>query len=178
MHYLSRTLVAFEWDLDANTAMFQITQLHRDALYEEVAAEFFGLVGNWLDIKLFGAVDVRRAIRRLHELEGNGRAEARSHGIHYRTLQGRRLSAHSPSPRDSVLGETVIDQAMDNVGRTGVGHLGNFYWLGRITPGPVPNPLNGDVHVIIVGDKSRINFPTPNTEDVVRYVLHRVRALS
>lgn len=178
MHYLSRTLVGFEWDLDANTAMLQITQLHRDALYEEVAAEFFGLVGNWLDIKLFGAVDVRRAIRRLHELEGNGRAEARSHGIHYRTLQGRRLSAHSPSPRDSVLGEAIIDQAMDNVGKTGVGHLGNFYWLGGVKPGPVPNPLNGDVHVIIVGDKSRINFPTPNTEDVVRYVLYRVRALS
>jgi len=178
MHHLSRTLVAFEWDLDANTAMLQITQLHRDTLYEEVAAEFFGLVGSWLDIGLFGTVDVRRAIRRLHELEANGQAEARSHGIHYRTLQGRRLSAHSPSPHDSVLGEAVIDQAMDSVGKSGVGHLGNFYWLADTRPGPVPNPLSSDVHVIIVGDKSRINFPTPNTEDVVRYVLHRVRALS
>jgi len=170
--------VPFEWDLDANTAMLQITQLHKDALYEEVATEFFDLIGSWLDIRLFGLVDIRRAIRRLHELEANGRAEARSHGIHYRTLQGRRLSAHSPSPHDSVLGEAVIDQAMDNVGRTGVGHLGNFYWLTGLKPGPVPNPLEGDVHVIIVGDKSRINFPTPNTKDVVRYVLHRVRALS
>jgi len=178
MHHLSRSIVAFEWDLDANTAMLQITQLHKDALYEEVAAEFFELISGWLDLGLFGLVDVRRAIRRLHELEANGRAEARSHGIHYRTLQGRRLSAHSPSPHDSVLGEAVIDQAMDNVGRTGVGHLGNFYWLAGVKPGPVPNPLEGDVHVIIVGDKSRINFPTPNTEDVVRYVLHRVRALS
>jgi hypothetical protein len=178
MRHLSRTLVAFEWDLDANTAMLQITQLHTDTLYEEVAAEFFGLVGGWLDMKPFGAVDVRRAIRGLHELEGNGRAETRSHGIHYRTLQGRRLSAHSPSPRDSVLGEPVIDQAIDNVGRNGVGHLGNFYWLAETRPGPVVNPLEGDVHVIIVGDKSRINFPTPNNEEVVRYVLHRVRALS
>jgi len=178
MLHLSRTLVAFEWDLDANTAMLQITQLRRDTLYEEVAPEFFGLIGSWLDIRLFALVDVRRAIRRLHELEGSGQAEARSHGIHYRTLQGRRLSAHSPSPRDSVLGEAVIDRAIDNVGKSGVGHLGNFYWLANIRPGPVPNPLDGDVHVIIVGDKSRINFPTPNTEDVVRYVLHRVRALS
>lgn len=178
MHHLSRTLSAFEWDLDANTAMLQITQLRSDTLYEEVAAEFFKLVGNWLDIQLFGAVDVRRAIRGLHELEGNGNAETRSHGIHYRTILGRRLSAHSPSPRDSVLGEPVIDQAMDNVGKNGVGHLGNFYWLAGNNPGPVSNPLKGDVHLIIVGDKSRINFPTPNTEDVVRYVLHRVRALS
>jgi hypothetical protein len=178
VHHIARTLVAFEWDLDANAAMCQITQLHRDALYEEVAAEFFGLVASWLDIGLFGPVDVRRAIRSLHELEGDGKAEARSHGIHYRTLQGRRLSAHSPSPRDSVLGEAVIDRAMDNVGKSGVGHLGNFYWLADTRPGPVPNPLKGDVHVIIVGDKSRLTFPTPNTEDVVRYVLHRVRVLS
>lgn len=178
MHHLSRTIVAFEWDLDANTAMLQITQLHRDTLYEEVAEAFFALLANWLDIKLFGLVDLRRAIHRLHELEGNGQAEARSHGIHYRSLQGRRVSAHSPSPRDSVLGEAVIDRAMESVGKNGVGHLGNFYWLPGIRPGAASNPLNGDVHVIIVGDKSRINFPTPNTEDVVRYVLHRVRALS
>ena len=178
MHYVSRTLVAFEWDLDANTAMLQITQLHSDMLYEEVAADFFRLVGSWLDIKLFGAADVSRAIRRLHELEGNGKPETRSHGIHYRTMLGRKLSAHSPSPRDSVLGEPVFDQAIDNVGKSGVGHLGNFYWLAGKKPGPVTNPLKGDVHVIIVGDKSRINFPTPNTEDVVRYVLHRVRSLS
>src|SRR5687767_12768387 len=47
--------------------------------------------------------------------------------------------------------------------------------LPKIKPGPAVNPLTGDVHVIIVGAKSRVNFPTPNTEDVVRYVLHRVR---
>jgi len=177
VHYLSRTVVAFEWDLDANIAMLQITQLDRDTLYEEVAQEFFSLVAGWLDIKLFGMVDLRRAIRKLHELEGNGRAETRSHGIHYRSLQGRRVSAHSPSPRDSVVGEAFIDSAMESVATNGVGHLGNFYWLGGTNPGPIANPLNGDVHVIVVGDKSRINFPTPNTEDVVRYVLHRVRAL-
>jgi len=178
MHHLSRAVIAFDWDLAANTALLQITQLHSDTLYEEVAVEFSSLVSSWLDIQLFGAVDIRRAIRRLHELEGNGKAETRSHGIHYRTMLGRRLSAHSPSPRDSVLGEPDIDQAIDKVGKNGVGHLGNFYWLAGNKPGLVSNPLKDDVHVIIVGDKKRINFPTPNTEDVVRYVLHRVRALS
>jgi len=179
LHHLSRTLVAFEWDLNANTAMLQITQLQRDTLYEEVAKEFFGLVSNWLDIEnSFVLVDVRRAIRRLHELEGSGHPEARSHGIHYRTLRGRRLSAQSPSPSDSVLGEDVIDNAMSSVARKGVGHLGNFYWLPGVQPGPVSNPLQNDVHVYIVGNKSRVNFPTPNSEDVVRYVLHRMRELS
>ena len=177
-HHLSRTLVAFEWDLNANTAMLQITQLHGDTLYENVAEEFAGLVGNWLDIRLFSAVDLRPIIRRLHELEGNGHAEARSHGIQYRSLQGRRVSAHSPSARDSVLGEAVIDDAMDSIGKNGVGDLGNFYWLAATNGSHISNPLMGDVHMIIVGDKSRINFPAPNAEEVVRYVLRRVRALS
>jgi hypothetical protein len=177
-HHLTRTLAAFEWDLNANVAMLQITQLQMEGDYEEVAGQFFQLVSPWLDIKQFGAVDLRPVIRRLHEIEGKGQAEARSHGIHYRSLRGRRVSAHSPSPRDSVLGEAFIDDAMDSVRKNGVGHLGNFYWLARIKPGPGANPLSGEVHVIIVGASSRVNFATPNTEDVVRYVLHRVRALS
>ena len=177
-HHLTRTLAAFEWDLNANVAMLQITQLQMEGDYEKVAEQFFRLVGPWLDIKQFGTVDLRPVIRTLHEIEGQGSAEARSHGIHYRSLQGRRISAHSPSPRDSVLGEEFIDNAMDSVRKNGVGHLGNFYWLAGIQPGPGINPLIGEVHVIIVGANSRVNFATPNAEDVVRYVLHRVRALS
>lgn len=177
--HVSRTLVAFEWNLTSNTAMLQITQLHGDRLYEQVAKEFFELVGNWLDIeKAFVLVDIRNAIRRLHELEEKGRGEARSHGIDYRTLGNRTLAARSPSRRDSVLGEPVVDGAMAGMRREGVGHFGNFYWLANKNPGVVANPLDADVHVILVGGKSRINFPTPNTEGVVRYVLHRVRALS
>ena len=178
MHHLTRTLAAFEWDLNANVAMLQITQLQMEGDYEEVAEQFFQLVGPWLDIKQFGRVDLRPVIRALHEIERKGQAEARSHGIHYRSLRGRRISAHSPTPRDSVLGEGFIDDAMDSVRKNGVGHLGNFYWLAGIKPGPVANTLKGDAHVIIVGAKSRVNFQTPNNEDVVRYVLHRVRALS
>ena len=179
VHHLSRILVAFEWDLFSNTAMLQITQLHRDMFYEQVAKEFFGLVGDWLDVeKTFVPVDIRQTIKKLHELEKNNQAEARSHGIHYRTVRGRRLSAQSPSSQDSVLGEDVIDDAMEGISKTGVGHLGNFYWLPGVQTSHVANPLENDVHIYIVGDKSRINFPTPNSEEVIRYVLHRVRTLS
>jgi hypothetical protein len=178
MHHLTRTLAAFEWDLNANVAMLQITQLQEDGDYEKLAEEFTQLLKPWLDIKQFRAVDLRPAIRKLHEIEKNGQAEARSHGIDYRSLQGRRVSARSPSPRASVLGEQFLDDAMDSVRKHSVGHLGNFYWLAGKQPGPNANPLSGEVHVIIVGAKSRVNFPTPNTEDAVRYVLHRMRALS
>ena len=178
IHHLTRTLAAFEWDLNANVAMLQITQLQEDGDYEKLADQFIQLVKPWLDIKQFGAVDLRPVIRKLHEIEKNGQAETRSHGIDYRSLQGRRVSARSPSPRASVLGEQFLDDAMDSVRKNSVGHLGNFYWLAGKKPGPGTNPLSGEVHVIIVGAKSRVNFPTPNTEDVVRYVLHRMRALS
>jgi len=179
VHCLTRTLVAFEWDLDANTAMLQITQLERDTLYEEVASQFLNLVASWLDIeKLFGKVDIRRAIKRLQELEGNGQPEARSHDIQFRSLRGRRLAAFSPGRHHSVRGEADIDYAMDRISKKGVGHQGNFYWLPKVNPGPIPNPLEDEVHVYIVGNKERVNFPTPNSEDVVRYVLQRVRDLS
>jgi hypothetical protein len=158
--------------------MLQITQLQRATYYEEVFKEFSGLVGGWLDIDKFGLVDIRNAIKRLYDLEKSSDPETRSHGIDYRTLRGSRLSAKSPSPNDSVISEQVIDNAMTNVAKKSVGHMGNFYWLAGTNGNPVPNPLTGDVHVIIVGHMSRINFPTPNNEDVVRYVLHRVRELS
>jgi hypothetical protein len=179
IEHVSRTLVIFEWDLPSNTAMLQITQLRGDRLYEQVRKEFFGLIGGWLDIeRTFPLVDIRNAVRRLHELEEVGRPEARSHGIDYCSPEGRRMSVRSPSPRHSVLGETDFDEAIARGRKGGVGHLGNFYWLSNGNPGPARNPLNGDVHVILVAGKSRINFPTPNTEQVVRYVLSRVRALS
>jgi hypothetical protein len=178
LHHLTRTIAAFEWDLNANVAMLHITQLQEDGDYEKLAEQFTQLVKPWLDIKQFSAVDLRPVIRRLHEIEKNGQGEARSHGIDYRSLQGRRVSARSPSPRASVLGEQFLDDAMESVRKNSVGHLGNFYWLASKKPGHGANPLSGEVHVIIVGAKSRVNFPTPNTEDVVRYVLHRVRALS
>lgn len=178
IHHLTRTLAVFEWDLNANVAMLQVTQLQQEGDYEKVAGEFFRLVDPWLGIGQFTAVDLRPVIGRLHEIEGSGRAEARSHGYTYSSLRGRRVSAHSPSARDSVRGEAFIEEAMDVVSKKGVGHLGNFYWLPRVQPGSVANPLKSEVHVIIVAAKSRINFPTPNEEDEVRYVLHRVRALS
>jgi hypothetical protein len=36
--------------------------------------------------------------------------------------------------------------------------------------------LTSDVHVIVVGAQNRINFPTPNDEPSVRYVLSRIRS--
>ena len=137
VHRVTRGLVALEWDLIANTAVLQVSQLPNGFRYEEVAKEFFGLVAKWLDDKLFSIIDLRPAIKKLHELEENGAGETRSHGITYRTLEGRRFEGRSASPTDPLLGEVEIDTAMGAVRSSGVGHLGNFYGSSR---NPVGKP--------------------------------------
>jgi hypothetical protein len=178
IHHVARGLIAFEWNLIANTAFLQISQLPSGYHYEEAAASLTTLVKNWLDLTRFTQVDIRPAIKRLHELEEASTPEARSHGIDYCTLEGRRLSARSASARDSVLGEPVIDNAMSSVRQQGVGRNGNFYWLPATGDSATSNHLEDEVHIVLMGDRFRINFAKPNTEEVVRHVLARVRALS
>jgi len=175
IHRLTRGLVALEWDLNANTAVLQISQLPTGFRYEQVAKEFFDLVDAWLDIG-FSLVDLRPVIKRLQELEGTATGEIRSHGAKYRTVEGRTLEAKSASPADPLPGEPVIDVALAAVRKNGVGHLGNFYWLPGATTNPSSNPLEAEAHVIIVGWRNRINFPTPNGERTIRYVLSRIRS--
>lgn len=176
VHRVTRNLVAFEWDLVANTAFVQISQLPTKFRYEDVAQEFFDLIGAWLDIEQFSIIDLRPAIKRLHELEEAGSGETRSHGINYRTLHGRRFEGRSASPADPLLGEPVIDAALGAIRNTGVGHLGNFYWLPGNDAAPVHNPLDSEVHVILVGAHNRVNYTTPNVELAVRHVLSRIRS--
>lgn len=178
VHRVTRGLVAFEWDLNANTAFLQISQLPTGVRYEAVAEEFFKLVDGWLDGSRFRIVDLRPPIQKLHELEEAGNGETRSHGINYRSLQGRKLEGRSASPADPLLGEAVIDAALAAVRKSGVGHLGNFYWLPNSVANPVTNPLDAEVHVIVVGWRNRVNFPTPNGEQTTRYVLSRIRSHS
>ncbi len=103
------------------------------------------------------------------------RGETRSHGINYRTLQGRRFEGKSASANDPVLGDVVIDAALGAVRKSSLGHLGNFYWLPSNGNGSDRNPLEDEAHVIIVGSDNRVNFPTPNEEEVIRHELSRIR---
>lgn len=175
---LSRGLIAFDWNLLSNTAFLQISQLPTQRKYDEATERFESLTRRWLNLDNFSLVNVGPAIKKLHELEGAGGAEARSHNIDYRTAQGRRLAAHSATARDSVLGEPVIDEALSHVREQGLGRIGNFYWLPGRGPAPGQNPLVEELHVTLVADGQRINFMTVSSEDVIRYVLQRVRALS
>jgi len=172
---VTRSLVAFEWDLVANNAVLQISQLPTGFDYSKVADEFFRLIEKWLDRTKFSVVDLRSPIAKLHALEEAGTAETRSHGIKYRTMQGSHIEGKSASPNDPLLSDASIDAALRPIRKSGIGHIGNFYWLPGTIGNPVANPLESDIHVIVTGFKSRINFPTPNNEETVRYVLSRIR---
>ena len=172
-HEIVRSLVAFEWDLVLNEATLQIAQLPHGTEYSTIADEFFELTQEWIDRSLFTEMDLRRPIAKLHELEESGLGEIRSQTINYRTMQGRRIEAKSASMADPLLGEQPIDTMLNAVRKTGVGQIGNFYWMPADNN---RNPLTSDVHVIVVGAQNRINFPTPNDEPSVRYVLSRIRS--
>jgi hypothetical protein len=178
VHRVTRSLVAFEWNLVANNAMLQISQLPTGFDYADVAEEFFNLISAWFDIDKFSLVDLRKVIKKLHELEEARRRETRSHGINYRMLDGKRFEGKSASPADPLLGNPVTDAALGAVRKSGVGHLGNFYWLPRNGQASGRNPLEAEVHVVIVGSKNRVNFPTPNDEQTIRHVLSRIRSHS
>jgi hypothetical protein len=173
-HEIVRSLVAFEWDLVLNEATLQIAQLPHGTEYSTAADEFFELTQDWIDRSLFTEMDLRRPIARLHELEERGLGETRSQTINYRTMQGRRIEARSASMCDPLLGEQPIDTMLQAVRKNGVGQIGNFYWIP--TGNNNRNPLTSDVHVIVVAPQNRINFPTPNDEPSVRYVLSRIRS--
>ncbi len=179
--YLSevmRGMVIFEWNLVSNEAEIRITQLPSGTDYESVEQAFAGLVRPWLDLSPFQKQDIRAVIGRLHDMERQGQPEARSHEIGYRTAGGRTISAQSPTQSDSVFGEADVDAAMDSVHGHSVGHTGNFYWLDSNVCQSHGNPLDREVHTMLVGNKNRINFTAPNRQEDLRYVLSRVRALS
>lgn len=177
LHQITRGIIIFRWNLVVNTAILQISQLPSGSRYEKVEERFAELITSWLNLGLFRKLDLRLIIRKLHELEETS-PEARSHSIGYQTLGGRVVSAQSPSSRDSVLGEPLVDNALSTIRKQGVGHNGNFYWLPSSINPANGNPLAKEVHTIIVGTKGRINFTTPNREEDIKYVLSRVRTLS
>ena len=170
LHEVARNIVAFEWDLETNTAMLQVTQLPSGVAYETVRDEFRELVEAWLDLSRFAGIDLRQAIRRLHALEEGGGDEVRSHGIDYETEAGRRFNARGGSTDTPLLGEPVTDDALRRLRGVSSGRIGNLYWLPQ-----AGTPIGKQVHVYLIASKGRINITMPQPEEVTRHVVERIR---
>ena len=135
---LARVMVIFEWQLRTREATLQITELPGGVTYEETRDQFAELVKDWLDLSQFSVMRIRKSISALHAAEEAGKGEARSHGIEYSTVQGRRLAGRSSTATESVLGEQVIDESLRRMRGTGMRQdrqfllgttLGKWWWL-------------------------------------------------
>ena len=163
-----------------------IMQLPRGLTYNDMEESFKALVKPWFDFDQFQKLDLKQVIKKLHELEETPNPETRSHGLGYRSMGGRSVDARSSNPEDSVLGEDFIDNAMREIRRRSIGHIGNFYWLINTIPNnltsedsdeTITNPLEQEIRSVIIGKENRINFTKPNKKEDMEYVLSRVRSL-
>jgi hypothetical protein len=174
-----RGIISFEWDVAANHAFLQISQLPSGEKYEDAITRFDILVSNIIKLGDYSPLCLRSVIARLHELEELRKPEARSQGIAYKTVQGRTIEGKSAAGTLNLLGESVVDTTMSTVRKVSVGHTGNFYWLPPdVNIQDSQNPLTQELHVYLNGDAQRCNFPVLTPESHTRYVLQRIRAIA
>lgn len=178
---VTRGVVAFEWDLTTNVAMLQISQLPAHSDYKEVQQDFAQLVHTWLPIETFPSLSLSSAIASLYEAAKTSPRELRTHGVEFQAEDGRRLSGRSKRAQQRLEGHKIIDNALDSLNAAdGRGEQGNFYFLFEDEEKQdVLSEDQSEVHVLLVaGEKNRINFTTPQTEEKIRHVLQVIRDAS
>lgn len=168
----SRGNIFFNWNLINNTAELKITQLPSGDKYEDEENKFKMLIQDWLNLNAFPKLNLKTAISKLHEMEESTSGILRSHGFNYVTNAGNIVTARSATCDDSVIGERVLNTALRSVRMHGQGNLGNFYW---ICNRPTAALIRKDVHFIVVGEKNRVNFTTPNNSEDIQHVLSKIR---
>lgn len=170
VHRTIRNFIAFDWNLSANTAMLQISQLPGRIRYRNVKSEFEICVKPWLDLSKFSLVDLHKPILNLCALELAGNGITRAHGFEIQSLQSRSIVAKSGEGSVSVFGEASVDAVYKSMSKNGVGNLGNFYWLPRSG-----SSIKDELRVVLVGAKNRVNFTVPSNEKVVRRIIADIR---
>jgi hypothetical protein len=171
-----RGLVAFEWDLIANEAMLQVSQLPTGGSYEGVETEFAASVAAWLDHASFTRVDVRRAITKLRKLEQDGKGKVQTHAIGMDRVGSRRVTLRSTSSKVPLLGDAALDTFIQNIESDSVPRISDYYW--DADDGGANELDARRTHFVVVGERRRVNFMTPSSEERIRNVLAELRRLS
>lgn len=177
VYQVLRGITAFEWNLVSNEAFLQITQLPGGQNYETIADEFRKAVEPWLDLGTFKAVDLRPAVKKLHELEEQGKGTAHSHAMSFARLGQRHVDARSSSSRVPLFGDRVVDGVLKMMREGGIPRIGDYFFDENGNVGDGDGKPQARWHVIIMAEQGRINFATPIMEQGVRNVLNSLRTL-
>jgi hypothetical protein len=176
---VSRGLLTLRWDLGNSQAALHISKGHRSYDYEDAEADFADLVSDWLPLKgNFTRLNLHPAIKTLAKKERDrDNPMTRSARVGLQSAGGREIDISSASVHTGAAGEKPIDEAVEAIAKVSRGRLGNHYWLGKGDFSGYGNPLEEELHTMILARDSRIHFMTPSSKEAVAYVLGRVRSL-
>jgi hypothetical protein len=176
---LSRGLLTLRWDLTDSQASLHISKAHRGYEYEEAEADFAKLVADWLPFEgSFARLNLRKAIKKLAKRERDGATPlTRSARVGLQSAGGREIDISSANIHTSTAGEKPIDEAVEAIAKVSRGRLGNLYWLSQADCAVSGNPLEEELHTMVLAADSRIHFMTPSSREAIAYVLRSVRSL-
>jgi hypothetical protein len=175
---VARSTVLLRWDVANRHAALHITQATSRGVsrnhYRDVFERFAGEVGAWLDMDQFRNVNLRKAIQRLREREGdpNQVSWTRSRRGRWETDDGAELEAISAGVDASIYDDQRVAAAVGQVADEASGRNGNFYWLAD-----GGTPVRDELHLTIIPSDSRINFMIPSSPEAVAHVITKVRGL-
>jgi hypothetical protein len=160
---VSRSLIAFDWDLISGHAMLMIQRLPRGTKYHPIRDRFEKELEPIVGLSWFEQVRVSRAIQRIQASD-----EVRRRQLAYQTQRGGKVTFTSAGrSRD-----TSTDPDLKRAGRAlsgTAGLLGNFYWLS------VQGKLGRELHTKLYASDQRIGIFGEHQERDVRHVLSRIR---
>jgi len=177
-----RAWVRADLSTDTGALNLRAVLLPQDKVQRELFEDFVALISDWFPMDLFQPLDLRKAIKALHDDEcaGGAYSEARVQQVGYDDASGRKATIRSASASQSVNGAPPSYQAaIDAVRASGEGSDGNFYFLPTAGGGPPGCPIGKDpVRVIIKAGRGRLDFTKPHHRAELAHVLHRIRVLA
>ncbi len=176
-----RAWVRADLDTTAGALNLRAVLLLQETVQKQLFEDFVELIEDWFPMGLFQLVDLRKAIKELHDDECSGTpCEARVQQVGYDDASGRKTSIRSASADQSVNGAPQqLQAAIDAVRASGEGSDGNFYFLPTAEGGPPNCPIGKDpVRVIIKAALGRLDFTKHHQRAELAHVLHRIRVLA